>query len=131
MPTLRTLVVDDSAVFLRQLCLFLKDHELVEVAGTAQSGEQALGLAESVRPDLVLLDLRLPGLSGAEAARRLRALLPDAILILMSTRNDEGTREAALAQGADGFVSKFEVNARLMPEIERLRAARARPPAAP
>jgi DNA-binding NarL/FixJ family response regulator len=78
------LAVDDQPVFLRAARALIAATPGFEQVGQATSGPQALELAASLRPDLVLLDLRMPGMDGAETARRLHASNPDVIVVLVS-----------------------------------------------
>lgn len=113
----RILVVDDEPQLLRSLRTTLAAHGYD--VQTASSGEEALGLVAARAPDLVVLDLVLPGLSGIEVCRRLRARSPLPILVL-SARGDERDKVLALDVGADDYLTKpFGVNELLA----RIRAA--------
>jgi DNA-binding NarL/FixJ family response regulator len=78
------LAVDDQPVFLRAARALIAATPGFEQVGQATSGPQALELAASLQPDLVLLDLRMPGMDGAETARRLHDSNPDAVIVLIS-----------------------------------------------
>jgi chemotaxis response regulator CheB len=83
------LVVDDSALFRAVVCDIVRATDGFELAGEAESGEAALELTADWSPDLVLLDVRLPGLDGIETARRLLARRPAAAVVLLSTYRPE------------------------------------------
>ena len=80
----RVLLVDDHAFFRSGLREILAEFDDVEVVGEAESGDAALGLLEKRSPDVVIMDLHMPGLSGAEATRRVRELLPDTEVVMVT-----------------------------------------------
>jgi DNA-binding NarL/FixJ family response regulator len=102
---IRVLVVDDHQVFRNGLCRLLTDSGL-EIVGDAASGEQALDLTARLAPDVVVMDLNLPGMSGIEATRRLSIAAPKTrVLVLTISGNDADVAEAVLA-GACGYLLK-------------------------
>ncbi len=125
------LLVDDNATFRRITLQFLAAHKDLMVVGAASCGDQALDLAPNLRPDVVLIDLAMPGLPGLETIPQLRALLPDARIITLTLMDTPSFRQAALDAGADAFVSKPTMRFELIPTIQRLVAAGARLPVAP
>ena len=120
MNPIRVFVVDDSAIFLRGTVRFLEEHKELAVAGTANNGHEALEQALSLQPDVILLDLHMPGLSGLEALPRLRNLLPTAGIIVWTICDYEEYRQAALAKGADEFIPKHKLLTDLLPAIQRV-----------
>lgn len=126
MGPISVLLVDDNLTFLGILRRFLEeDHQNeVMVIGTAGCGAEGLALARSLRPHMILLDLRMPGLSGLETIPLLRSMLPGVGIIALTLWGANGYREAALAAGADDFVSKFAVNTDLLPAIRRVARTR-------
>jgi DNA-binding NarL/FixJ family response regulator len=116
------LLVDDSAVFLGAAGQFLQEHyaEEVNVVGTACGGDQAIVRAEALRPHVIVLDLRMPGMTGLEVVPWLRTLLPAVRIIMLTQLDGRGYREAALAAGADEFVSKASMDTDLLPAIRRV-----------
>lgn len=101
------LVCDDDADLRRALALLLT--EFAEVA-LAADGEQALALIAARRPDLVFLDMNMPGLSGLETLRRLHEILPNLPVVLLTGRRQIGLARRALAAGARSFITKpFEL----------------------
>ncbi len=104
---IRLLIVDDSPHILRTLTSFFRQHPGFELVGTVVNGRHALRHAESLKPDLVLMDVRLPGMSGLEATRRIKARNDNPVAVIIMTTDDHpGIRAAAKAAGADGFVGK-------------------------
>ena len=120
MKRIRTLLVDDSRQFIESAKQFLGGHQWFEIVGEAYSGREALARVAELRPDLALMDLRMPGLNGLEAARQIKAR-PDAPRIIITTLYDHPEyRAAALAAHADGFIAKSELGTLLLAMVEHL-----------
>jgi DNA-binding NarL/FixJ family response regulator len=117
MPPLRILLVDDSLRFLESAARFLSGETYLEIVGRALSGKEAIEQIALLRPDLVLMDLAMPGINGLEATRQIK-MQPNAPYIIILTLNDSSEYQmAAEAAGADGFVSKAEFSTALLPLI--------------
>src|SRR5208283_4986681 len=101
----RVLIVDDHPVFRDGLAGLLATLPEIEVAGTAGTAEEALAAIKQTAPDVVLMDINLPGASGVEATRRAAQIAPDTA-VLVVTMVDDDTVFAALAAGARGYVLK-------------------------
>lgn len=118
--TISVLLVDDSVTFLRATTQFLEAHDDIVVIGTAADGKEALTRAETLRPQVILIDLAMPGLPGLEAIPRLRSTLPEVGIIALTVMNTNGFRQAALAAGANTFISKTSMRSDLLPAIREL-----------
>jgi len=116
----RTLMVDDHAVFLDELAHLLEETSDTNVVGRAASGEDALEQVERLHPDLVLMDLTMPGMGGLEATRRLKSDVAAPRVIVLSLHEDPMYRRAALEVGANGFVPKSKLGTALLPMIHSL-----------
>lgn len=103
---IRTLVVDDHADFVHAICSFLEILPNVAVIATGRSGRDAVALAHEWMPDLVLMDVRMPEVTGLEAASQLMRELPGVVVILTSAFEDEGIWQASQESGAFAFVLK-------------------------
>jgi DNA-binding NarL/FixJ family response regulator len=103
---IRVLAADDQRVVREGLALLLSLLPGVEVVGTAADGEEALALAAELRPDVVLMDLRMPTMDGVEATRRLRAEHPSVKVIALTTYADDRSVVGALQAGAVGYLTK-------------------------
>jgi DNA-binding NarL/FixJ family response regulator len=104
--SIRILLVDDQALFRESLALLLNAQPDLLVAGEASNGETALDLVATVRPHVVLMDLRMPILGGVAATRRLRAEHPEVQVIALTTFDDDADVLAALRAGAIGYLLK-------------------------
>jgi two-component system, NarL family, response regulator len=114
------LLVDDNPTFLRILTRFLagQREEDVRVVGAVVGGREAVAQAERLQPDVILLDLEMPDVPGLDLLPRLRATVPDARLIALTLLDPASVQAAALAAGADAFVSKTSLEYDLLPAIQ-------------
>ncbi len=103
---MKILLVDDSPYFIRAATRFLSDLEGPVSVQTAASGADALRAVLNERPDLVLMDINMPGMSGLAAVRRIKALEPEVRVVVVSLNESEDFRAAAEAAGADGYIAK-------------------------
>jgi DNA-binding NarL/FixJ family response regulator len=114
----RVLLVDDQALFREALATLLAIHEGIEVVGEAGDGGEALRRAAELRPDVVLMDLRMPVLDGAAATRRLRVEQPGIRVIALTTFDDDKDVFEALRAGAVGYLLKDVSSARLIEAVQ-------------
>lgn len=105
----RTLVVDNSPVARRAISAFIKSIADLELVGVCGSGAEALKLAETLRPDLVLLDLRMPGMSGDAVAMKLTRQYPTLRVILMTVHDTPEARRLGRMSGAHGLLNKMRL----------------------
>jgi len=103
---LRVLVVDDHPAFRKALTSALRLVGDIEVAGEAGGGVAACAGAEELKPDIVLMDLSMPDLSGIDAMKRIHETQPDLPVVILTAHADEGVERAALEAGASGFLAK-------------------------
>jgi len=102
----RVLVVDDEPAFRALTRMVLEPDAAFQIVGEASDGAGAVSAAEALRPDLVLLDLRMPGMSGLEALPKLRVASPSSRIVVVSIMHDEGPLHQAKMAGAAGFIDK-------------------------
>jgi two-component system nitrate/nitrite response regulator NarL len=121
---LRLLLADDHTLFRQGLRRLLADHSRLVVVGEAASAEEVLRQARALRPDIVLMDVHMPG-SGIEATRQLRAELPDIHVLVLTISEDEEDLRAALLAGANGYLLKSSDFDQLLTSLDRLAAGHA------
>jgi DNA-binding NarL/FixJ family response regulator len=115
-PSVTVLTVDDQAVFRRAVGDLIAATPGFEEVGQASSGAEALELAASLRPDLVLLDVRMDDMGGIETAQRLQAAGCEAVLVLISL-NEVPEAASAVAGGVAAYLRKQELSARTLREL--------------
>jgi CheY-like chemotaxis protein len=122
MESISVLLVDDNTTFLRVTTQFLESYQDTNmvVIGTANRGEDALEQVESLQPQVILIDLAMPGMPGLEAIPHLRRRMPDVGIIALTMMDTGGFRQAALDAGADEFIPKANMRTELLPAITRL-----------
>jgi DNA-binding NarL/FixJ family response regulator len=103
---IRVLIADDQTLVREGLVTLLGLIPGIEVAGVARDGDEAVALAARLRPDVVLMDLRMPRLDGVEATRRLAAAEPATRVVVLTTYADDESIFAALQAGAYGYLTK-------------------------
>ena len=104
----RALVVDSVPAMLEAICFLLEHENLVEVVGRALDGVEALRAAAELKPDLILMDIRMPRMNDFEAAAVLTGAVPNSKVVLMSGEDSPELYTNALASGADGLVFKLQ-----------------------
>jgi DNA-binding NarL/FixJ family response regulator len=102
----RVLIVDDHRIVLEGLAALLDSVDGIEVVGEATSGEQAVALAGTASPDVVLMDVDMPGIGGVEATRRIRAAHPGVAILMLTMYGEDEFVFAALRAGARGYLLK-------------------------
>ena len=100
------LLADDHAVVRQGLCMLLEAEGYSEVVGQAQNGREAVEMAQTLRPDVILMDIAMPVLNGLEAMRQILAANPAAKVLILSAHSDDAYIERMTAVGAAGFVEK-------------------------
>lgn len=106
---MRVIVVDDDAIVVRSLSTILGAEPDIEVAGTGTSGEEAVSLFSACEPDVVLMDIQMPGGDGLSAAEKILAADPAARVVFLTTFSDDDYIVRALRLGARGYLIKQDV----------------------
>ncbi len=117
MPPVRLFLVDDHAIVRAGVRSLLSAHDQLLVVGEAESGEEALIRVPAANPDVVLLDLSLPGMNGIATARALREALPGLRLVALSMHEDPEYVQGFLEAGGSGYVPKSSLEAQLVDAI--------------
>ncbi len=115
--TTSILLADDHAVLRAGLKLLLDGQPDLKVVGEAQNGVRALTLAEELQPNIILLDLTMPGISGLEVLRTIKGIAPRSKVLVLAMHDDESYLRQALAFGAAGYVVKKAVDSELLNAI--------------
>ena len=118
LSSVRILVVDDFEPWRRFASSLLRGKPELQVVGEASDGLEAVQKAVELKPDLILLDLHLPRLSGLEAARQIRKLAPESKIIFLSQESSDDIVQAALSLGAWGYVVKASAASELLVAVE-------------
>lgn len=119
----RVLVVDDHAAVRASLAAFLDIDPQLEVVAEASDGQQAVELTRRLKPDLVLMDVRMPVMDGIEATRRLKASRPATRVVLISAYEEDDLRAAGLAAGAEELLLKGIRGGELAQRVRELACA--------
>lgn len=120
MRELKVLLVDDHPGFISAALRHLRRLEWLVVVGSAGNGIEAIAQCETLRPDVVLMDLAMPEMGGLQATRLIKAQDNPPYIVIASHFDDTEHREHALRAGADAFVSKLAYIHDVMPLLERL-----------
>jgi two-component system NarL family response regulator len=115
---LRVLIVDDHALFRRGLQMVLAAEADIDVVGEASDGAEAVEKAKALRPDVVLMDVRMPKRSGIEAAGAIRDELPEAKILMLTMSDEEADLYEAIKAGASGYLLK-EISIEEVPDAIR------------
>lgn len=117
---IRVMLIDDNQIFLRAASTFLERHEDFLIVCTAHEEDAAITQAQEQHPDIVLLDLDMPGQSGLTMIPKLRAACPRLSIIVLTMLNGSAYQQAARRAGSDGFVRKAEMYTDLLPAMRDL-----------
>ncbi len=117
MTTTRILIVDDHGVVRSGLKLILSAEQDFELVGEAATGLEAVSLAATLEPDIVLLDIGMPGMNGLEAARLIRQRTPDVRIVILTVYDDEAYLQQFLEIGVAGYVLKQAADTELVAAI--------------
>ena len=111
------LIVDDQEPFRRAARVVLSHTDGFDLVGEAQSGEEAVSMAGDLRPELVLMDINMPGINGIEATRRIVGANPDTTVVLVSTYSVDDVPAEAESSGATAYINKEELAPRVLRRV--------------
>jgi DNA-binding NarL/FixJ family response regulator len=115
---IRVLLVDDHEPFRRYVYAMLQKRANVQIIGEADNGLQAVQKAEALQPDVILLDIGLPGISGIEAARQIGEVAGNARIIFLTQESSPEVVREAFALGAWAYIIKVQAGTELLPALE-------------
>ena len=122
--TIRVMLVDDHPIMRRGLRDVLEDSGGFEVIAQAADGVEAVATAEETRPDVIVMDVMMPGKDGVEACRDILELMPDTRVLIITASTEEDAVIEAIAAGALGFVQKYSASDELVDAVRAVAAGR-------
>ncbi len=120
MKAKRILIVDDHQLVLDGMSGFIKLNDRYELVGQGNNGEEAIKYADILSPDLILMDIDMPIMSGIQATREIKRLFPDIKIIIISMHNEKGIIKKVLNEGADGYLIKNSTKDEVIDAIDRV-----------
>ena len=118
---LRVLIADDYEAVRVGVCAVLGSRVDIDVCAQAKNGEEAVEKSIQLRPDLIILDISMPGIRGVEAARQIRVFFPDVPIMFFTMHNTPQLFAMAKSVGAQGFVTKDQMAVKLLQAVDALR----------
>ena len=115
---IRVLIVDDHEIVREGLQTLLSEEPDFEIVGMTGDGAAAVTLAEVKKPDVIVMDLVMPGLDGIEATRRIKQLVPEARILILTVHEDKSLMQEAIHSGAMGYILKRAVKSELINAIQ-------------
>jgi DNA-binding NarL/FixJ family response regulator len=116
--TVRVVIADDDVEVRTLVDFILRQDPAVLLVGEAEDGESAIILVRQAQPDLVVMDVMMPGVGGLEATRRIKREWPSTKVLVLTNLTDEETRRSAFVNGADSFLTKRDITTRLLAAIK-------------
>lgn len=116
-PSFRVLIVDDHEPWRRWVYSELASQRQLQVVGEASDGLEAVRKAQELKPDIILLDIGLPGLNGLDAVKRIEQSTPDSKILFLTSQSDPDVIKQALSNGATGYLLKADAGTELLTAI--------------
>ena len=120
MDQIKILLVEDSEELLKALKEYFQRSHGFPVVGSAESGASAIQKVRELKPDLVFMDISMPGMNGLEATKEIKRLSNPPRVIMLTTHDDPEYKKASAAAGADGFISKTDLTKEVPLAIQKL-----------
>lgn len=123
-PEITVLLVDDHSLVRKGFRRMLEDDPELRVAGEASSGQEAIELAQKLKPQVIVMDMAMPGMDGAQATREIRKLLPETAVLMLSMYSQEGYVRNAFDAGAQGYILKNAMEVDLIAAVKDVAAGK-------
>ena len=123
-PEITVLLVDDHSLVRKGFRRMLEDDAELRVVGEAASGREAIELAQKLKPQVIVMDMAMPGMDGAQATREIRKLLPGAAVLVLSMYSQEGYVRSAFDAGAQGYLLKNALEVDLIAAVKDVAAGK-------
>lgn len=120
---IKILVADSHKDMQTAILRFLGKEEKIQIMGAAESAESAIRMAQELKPDIILIDVNLSGMSGFETAEKIKQVLPDVKVIILSLFYNDQYKKMALKVGAADLINKENIVQELLPAIEKIEKA--------
>lgn len=120
---IKILVADSHKDMQTAILRFLGKEEKIQIMGAAESAESAIRMAQELKPDIILIDVNLSGMSGFETAEKIKQVLPDVKVIILSLFCNDQYKKMALKVGAADLINKENIVQELLPAIEKIEKA--------
>ena len=117
---MRILIADDHETVRKGVCTILTSHKDIEVCGEAANGEEAVQKSIELKPDLIIMDISMPVLSGFDAAKQIKKLLPNTPILILTMHEGRTLADDAKRAGAQGCVSKSDAGPVLLQAVDAL-----------
>ncbi len=121
MQRLKVIIVDDNELFRKVLAKFMKKQQQFQVIKQASNAHEAISLTQRLHPDLVLMDISMPGMSGMEAAQRIKQQFPNIKIVFVTIHEEEIYQTLVKSLNVDGFVCKSSLRRDLPRVLQQLR----------
>jgi DNA-binding NarL/FixJ family response regulator len=118
----KVLIVDDNELFRKALAKFMKRQQKFQVIKQAANGDEAVALTQRLHPDLVLMDISMPGMSGVEAAQRIKQRFPGIKIVFVTIHDEETYQTLVKSLNFDGFVCKSSLKRDLPRVLQQIKA---------
>lgn len=118
MKKIKVIIADDMKILRQGLKAILMQDDEIEVIGTAENGKEAYEMCQNLKPNVVLMDMRMPDYDGAYGIKAIKDKLPEIMVLVLTTFDDEETIEKAMKSGADGYILKEMEDERIIASVK-------------
>jgi DNA-binding NarL/FixJ family response regulator len=120
MRTIKVLIADNNAKFIQTVKSFLTNEQDIEIVGNARNGKEAISKAKELKPDIILMDVRMPEMNGFKSTSSIKQIMPEVKVIILTIYDIDEYRKAAITSGASGFVVKNVIKDELVQTIREV-----------